>query len=230
MKEEKNTEFKTVASKGRFDRTTTIVGKIGDTVTLEIKNLPKDFSFAYTFFRNIELECRLLKKEIEKARNNGDKVMATYLESALQFFNDHPVEKYYYVGGVSIPPVLDAIQTLAFKGKLIFTTSVARCVRDCIEREIEAVHQEYEYCKIFAGIIPDKIDQVISIIHNANNEVELIETLQSELSLTAGAAECLRAAPLVAISDIELTELVMHKITSIKYLLSYLKHLKTINT
>ena len=206
---------------------TTIVGKIGDIVTLEIKDLPKDFSFAYTFFRNIEQECGLLKKEIEKARINGDKVMETYLESALQFFNDYPVEKNYYVGGVSITPVLDTIQTLAFKGELIFTTSVARCVRDCIEREIDAVHQEYEYCKIFAGIIPDKIDQVISIIHKAKNEEKAIEKLQSEMSLTAGAAECFCDAPLSTITN---KELVIQKVKSMKYLLTYLKHLKTINT
>ena len=222
MKEEKNiTEAPTTNSER-----TTIVGQIDDSITIEIKNLPKDFSFAYTFFRNIEQECRLLKKEIEKARNNGDKVMATYLESALQFFSDHPVEKNFYVGGVSIPRVLDAIQTLAFKGELIFTTSVARCVRDCIEREICLIHQEYEYCKIFAGIIPEKIDQVISIIHSAKNEEEAIEKLQSEMSLTAGAAECICAAPLSTITD---TELVTQKIMSMKLLLAYLKYLKTIN-
>ena len=50
MKEEKNiTEAPTTNSER-----TTIVGKIGDYVTMEIDNLPKDFSFAYTFFRNIE--------------------------------------------------------------------------------------------------------------------------------------------------------------------------------
>lgn len=205
----------------------TIVGKMGDSVTMEINNLSKDFSFAYTFFRNIEQECRLLKKEIEKAQNNGDKVMATYLESALKFFNDHPVEKNFYVGGVSISPVLDAIQTLAFKGELIFSTSVALCVRDCIEKEICLIHQEYEYCKIFAGIIPEKIDQVITIIRKADTMDDAIEKLQSEMSLTAGTAELLCATPLSTITD---TELVMQKIKSIKYLLSYLKHLKTINT
>lgn len=219
--------IKAVAKPMAKSELTSIVGKIGDTVTFEIKDLPKDFSFAYTFFRNIEQECRLLKKEIEKARNNGDKVMMTYLESALQFFNDHPVEKDYYVGGVSISPVLDAIQTLAFKGELIFTTSVARCVRDTIEREICLIHQEYEYCKIFAGIIPEKIDQVITIIRRANTEEEAIEKLQSEMSLTVGAAECFCAAPLNTITN---EELVTQKIKSIKYLLSYLKHLRTINT
>lgn len=223
MKEEKNITETPTANTER----TTIVGKIGASVTIGIKNLPKDFSFAYTFFRNIKQECRLLKKEIEKARNNGDKVMATYLESALQFFNDHPVEKNYYVGGVRIPPVLDAIQTLAFKGELIFTTSVARCVRDCIEREICLIHQEYEYCKIFAGIIPEKMDQVITIIRKADTLEEAIEKLQSEMSLTAGAAECFCAAPLSTITN---KELVTQKVKSMKYLLTYLKHLKTINT
>ena len=68
----------------------TIVGKVGDSVTIEIKNRPEDFSFAYIFFRNTEQECRLIKKDIEKA---DDKVTAKYLKSALQFFYDHPVPK-----------------------------------------------------------------------------------------------------------------------------------------
>lgn len=219
--------IKAVARPMAKSELTTIVGKIGDTVTLEIKDLPKDFSFAYTFFRNIEQECRLLKKEIEKARNNGDKVIATYLESALQFFNDHPVEKNFYAGGVSISPVLDAIQTLAFKGELIFTTSVARCVRDRIDIEIDVIHQEYECCKTLSGIIPDKIDQVISIIRNAKNEEEAIEKLQSEMSLSACEAECLCSITLSTLTD---RDLITQKVKSIKYLLSYLKHLRTINT
>lgn len=223
MKEEKNiTEAPTTNSER-----TTIVGKIDDSITIEIKNLPKDFSFAYTFFRNIEQECRLLKKEIEKARNNGNKVMATYLESALQFFNDHPVEKNYYVGDFSISPVLDAIHILAFEGELIFTTSVARCVRDRIDIEIGIIHQEYEYCKTLSGIIPDKIDQVKSIIDNANNEEEAIEKLQSEMSLSACEAECLFSITLSSLAD---RDLITQKVKSIKYLLSYLKHLRTINT
>lgn len=154
MKKEKNITEALTANSER----TTIVGKKGDSVTIEIKDLHKDFSFAYTFFRNVEQECRLLKKEIEKAQNNGDRVMATYLESAHQFFYDHPVEKNFYVGGLSFSLALDAIKTLAFKGELIFTTSVARCIRDCIDREICLIHQEYEYCKILAGIIPEKMD------------------------------------------------------------------------
>lgn len=204
----------------------TIVGKVGDSVTIEIKNLPKDFSFAYTFFRNIEQECRLIKKEIENAEKTYDKVTAEYLKSALQFFYDHPVPKNFYVGGVSFSPILDAIQTLSYQGKLFFTTPVALCVRDRFDIEIDAIHKEYECCKAIARII-HKIDQVITIIRRSDTEEKAIDTLQSEFSLTVGEAECLCAAPLSTITD---TELVMQKIKSMKLLLAYLKHLKTINT
>ena len=203
----------------------TIVGKVGDSVTIEIKNLPKDFSFAYTFFRNTEQECRLIKKEIEKAEETDDKATAEYLKSALQFFYDHPVPKNFYVGGVSFSPMLDAIQTLSYQGELFFTTPVALRIRDRFDIEIEAIHKEYKYCKAIARII-HKIDQVITIIRRSETEEEAIETLQSELSLTVGEAECLCSAPLSTITD---TELVMQKIKSMKLLLAYLKHLKTIN-
>ena len=204
----------------------TIVGKVGDSVTIEIKNLPEDFSFAYTFFRNTEQECRLIKKEIGKAEKTDDKVTAEYLKSALQFFYDHPVPKNSYVGGVSFSPMLDAIQTLSYQGELFFTTPVALCVRNRFDIEIDAIHKEYKYCNAIARII-HKIDQVITIIRRADNENEAIETLQSELSLTVGEAECLCAARLDTIAD---KELVTQKIKSMKLLLAYLKHLKTINT
>ena len=220
MKEEKNI---TEAPTANLERTT-IVGKIDDSVTIEINNLPKDFSFAYTFFRNIEQECRLLKKEIEKAQNNGDKDMASYLESALQFFYDHPVEKNYYVGGLSFSLVLDAIKTLAFRGKLLFTTSVAGCVRERIEREISLIRHEYWYCKEIVSILPEKMDQVMTIIRKADTVDEAIEKLQSEMSLTAGAAECICNLPLSTIGD---EDLLKQCKKSIKYLLSYLKHLKS---
>lgn len=102
--------------------------------------------------------------------------MATYLESAIQFFKDHPVEKNYYVGGLSFSPVLDAIKTLAFEGKLLFTTSVAICVRDRIEREISLIHQEYEYCKEVLGVesYTENFDQVISIIREADTSIDVI--------------------------------------------------------
>lgn len=224
MKEEK---IKTAASKGRYEQTT-IVGKMGDSVTIEIKNLPEDFSFAYTFFRNIGQECRLLKREIEKAQNRGDKVIATYLESALQFFKDHPVKKNFYVGGLSFSPVLDAIQTLAFQEELLFTTSVAGCIRDRIEREISLIHQEYEYCKEILDVSSntENIDQAIIIIRKADTLEEAIEKLQSEMSLTAGAAECICAAPLPTITN---KDLVIQKISSMEFLLSYLKHLQSLN-
>lgn len=205
---------------------TTIVGKEGDSVTIEIRNLPKGFSFAYTFFRNIEQECRLLNKELEKAQNNGDKINVEYLKSAQQFFKEHHVPENFYVGGISFYPVLDVIQTLALEGELLFTTSVAQCIKNRIEEEILAIHQEYENCKMFADIIPDNIDRIITIIRSADNEEEAIEELQSEMSLTSDTAECLCTAPLYIISD---KELVMQKIKSMKFLLSYLKHLKTIN-
>lgn len=53
---------------------TSVVGKVGDSVTIEIQTLPDDFSFAYTFFRNYRQELDLLKKEIQKARNTEDKI------------------------------------------------------------------------------------------------------------------------------------------------------------
>lgn len=223
MKEEKNPAE---APSANSEQTTT-VGKLGDSVTIEIKNLPKDFSFAYTFFRNIEQECRLLKRETEKAQNNGNKVTAEYLESALQFFNEHPVPKNFYVGGISFSPVLDVIQTLAFDGELLFTTSVAQCVRGRIEEEIIDIHQEYEYCKAVLGIASstNDLDKAIVIIRKASTWEEAVEKLQSEMSLSAGAAECLCTAPLNTITD---TELLTQKIKSIKYLLTYLKHLKNI--
>lgn len=205
---------------------TTIVGKAGNSVSIELRNLPKDFSFAYIFFRNTEQECRLIKKEIGNAEKTDDKVTAEYLKSALQFFYDHPVPKNFYVGGVSFSPMLDAIQTLSYQGELFFTTPVALCVRDRFDIEIDAIHKEYTYCKAIARII-HKIDQVITIIRGADNENEAIETLQSEFSLTVGEAECLYATPLSTITD---TELVMQKIKSMNLLLTYLKHLKTINT
>lgn len=218
--------IKAVANSTESSKRTTIVGKEGDSVILEINNLPKDFSFAYTFFRSIEQECRLLKREIEKAFENNNKVRAAYLESAQQFFKEHPVPDNFYVGGVSNSPVLDVIQTLARDGELLFSTSVALGVRDRIEREIILIRQEYEYCKTFAGIIPEKIEQVITIIRMANTEEEAIKNLQSEMSLTVGAAECICAAPLSTISN---EGLVTQKIKSIKFLLSYLKHLQSIN-
>lgn len=121
--------------------------------------------------------------------------------------------------------MLDTIQTLSYQGKLFFTTPVALCVRYRIDIEIEAIHQEYECCNAIARII-HKIDQVIMIIRRTDNENEAINTLQSEFSLTVGEAECLCSAPLSTITD---TELVMQKIKSMKLLLAYLKHLKTIN-
>lgn len=226
MKEEK---IKTVVSKGRYDRIT-IVGKKGDTITIEIKKLPEDFSFAYTFFRNIEQECRLLKREIEKAQNHGDKGMATYFESALQFFKDHPVEKNFYVGGLSLSLVLDALKTLAFHGKLLFTTSVAGCVRERVDKEISIIRQVYGYCKEVESILPEKIDKVTKIIHRGGTEEGTIEKLQLEISLSAGAAECIYSLRFMLdfITDTDFTDLVIHYTESLKFLLSYLKHLKTI--
>lgn len=223
MKEEK---IKTAASKGKYDRTT-IVGKMGDTITIEIKKLHEDFSFAYTFFRNIGQECRLLKRDIEKAKKHGDKVMTAYFESALQFFKNHPVEKNFYLGGLSLSLVLDAIKTLAFHGKLLFTTSVAGCVRDRIDKEISIIRQEYENCKEIESILPEKIDQVTKIIHRADTEDGTIEKLQSEISLSGGAAECIYSNKfmLEIITD---TDMVKQCTRSMKFLLSYLKHLKTI--
>lgn len=206
---------------------TIIVSKTGNSISMELRNLPKSFSFAYTFFRNIEQECRLLKIEIEKAQKNGDKVTAAYLEAAKLFLNEHMAPKNFYVGGISVSHVLAAIQTLTIYGKVLFKDSVALCVRDRIEREINAIQQEYEYCIMLARIIPDKVEQVITIISRADTEEEAIEKLQLELSLTVGEAECLCAARLDAITD---KELVTQKIKSMKFLLAYLKHLKAINT
>lgn len=226
MKEEK---IKTVAPKGEYERTT-IVGKVGDSVKIKIIKLPEDFSFAYTFFRNIGQECRSLKREIEEAQNHGDKVMAAYFESALQFFKDHPVAKNFYVGGLSFSLVLDAIKTLACQGKLLFTTSVAGCVRERIDKEIIIIRQEYENCKEIESISPEKIDQVKKIIHRACTEgtiEKLHEKLQSEISLSAGAAECIYSNKfmLEIITDTDMVKLCTR---SMKFLLTYLKHLKTL--
>lgn len=130
------------------------------------------------------------------------------------------------MGGVSFSPILDAIQTLSYQGKLFFTAPVALCVRDRFDIEIDAIHKEYKYCNAIACII-HKIDQVITIIRRSDTEEEAIKTLQSELSMTVGEAEYLCAAPLSTITD---TELVKQKIKSMKLLLAYFKHLKTINT
>lgn len=46
-----NNKFEVADSKSEL---ITIVGKVGVSVTIEIKNLPEDFSFAYTFFWNTE--------------------------------------------------------------------------------------------------------------------------------------------------------------------------------
>lgn len=205
----------------------TIVGKEGDSVTIEIRNLPKRFSFAYAFFRNIEQEHRLLNKELENAHKNGNKATSEYLESAQQFFKEHPVPDNFYAGGVSNSPVLDVIQTLAFEGELLFTTSVAKCVKNRIDIEIDAIHQEYECCKALSSIIPDKVDQVITIMREAKNEEETVEKLQSEMSLSSGAAECLRGVTLSTLTD---KDLLSQKVKSMKFLLAYLKYLKTINT
>lgn len=208
-----------------FERTT-IVGKEGDSVTIEIKNLHKGFSFAYAFFRNIEQECRLLKREIEKAQSLRDKITIAYLKAAQLFLIEHPAPEKFYIGGISFPPILEVLHTLSFKGQLIFSNSVALCVKNRIDDEINVIRQEYENCKMFANIISDNIDKIITIIRSADNEEEAIEELQSEMSLTADTAECLCTAPLHIISD---KELMMQKIKSMKFLLSYLKHLKTIN-
>lgn len=79
MKEEKNIIDAPSPNSGL----TAIVGNVDDSVTIEIKIHPEGFSFAYTFFRNTEQECRLIKKEIEKAEKTDDKVTAEYLKSAL---------------------------------------------------------------------------------------------------------------------------------------------------
>lgn len=219
--------IKAVAKPTTKAKRTTIVGKEGDSVTIEIRNLPKRFSFAYTFFRNIEEECRLLNKELEKAQNNGNKNTAEYLESAKLFFKEHPVPKNFYVGGISFSPVLDVIKTLAFDGDLLFTISVAQCVKNRIEEEIISIHQEYEYCKAVLDIASstDNIDKAIVIIREASSQEEAVEKLQSEMSLSSGVAECLCGVTLSTLTD---KDLLSQKVKSMKFLLAYLKHLKTI--
>lgn len=166
-----------------------------------------------------------MNKELDNAHKNGNKATSEYLESAQQFFKEHPVPDNFYAGGVSNSPVLDVIQTLAFEGELLFTTSVAKCVKNRIDIEIDAIHQEYECCKALSSIIPDKVDQVITIIRKAKNEEELVEKLQSEMSLSSGAAECLCGVTLSTLTD---KDLLSQKVKSMKFLLAYLKHLKTI--
>lgn len=205
---------------------TTIVGKKGDSVIIEVRNLPKDFSFAYILFRNVEQECCLLKSDIEKAQTIGDINTVAYLEAAQLFLNGHPVPRKYYLGGIRIPPILDVIRTLAFNGQLLSTNSVALCVKNRIDDEIKIIRQEYEYCKMLSSIMPHKIEQVITIIRRANTEEDAVEKLQSELSLTVGEAECLCTASLSTITD---TELVAQKMKSMNLLLAYLQYLKTIN-
>lgn len=166
-----------------------------------------------------------MNKELDNAHKNGNKATSEYLESAQQFFKEHPVPDNFYADGVSNSPVLDVIQTLAFEGELLFTTSVAKCVKNRIDIEIDAIHQEYECCKALSSIIPDKVDQVITIIRKAKNEEELVEKLQSEMSLSSGAAECLCGVTLSTLTD---KDLLSQKVKSMKFLLAYLKHLKTI--
>ena len=220
-------QIKAVAKPTTKAQRTTIVGKEGESVTLEIRNLPNRFSFAYTFFRDIEQECRLLNKELEKAQNNGNKITAEYLESAKLFFKEHPVPKNFYVGGISFSPVLDVIKTLAFDGDLLFTISVAQCVKNRIEEEVISIHQEYEYCKAVLDIASstDNIDKAIVIIREASSQEEAVEKLQSEMSLSSGAAECLCGVTLSTLTD---KDLLSQKVKSMKFLLAYLKHLKTI--
>ena len=161
----------------------------------------------------------------DNTTNNGDDVTANYLLSAQKFLLDSKYSDIEYVGGCSISPVLDAIQTLAYSGELIFSNSVAYSLKDRIEEEFAAINQEYEYCKLVYHISDsyELFDQLILIIRNSESESEAIDKLQSEMTLNADEAEFIQNLSISALSD---KELISEKEKSMYFLLTYMKYLK----
>lgn len=205
----------------------TVITKVKNSIIFAIQNMPDDFSFAYTFFRNYRQELDLLKKEIQKARNTEDKINVVYLESAQKYIEGCMQNQVAYVGGCSIPPVLDAIQTLAYRGTLLFSHSVAYYVKNRIEEEVAVIRKECEYCKLADKITSssETFEQLITIIRDANCETDAIDMLQSEMSLRADEAEFMLKVSMSTLSD---RELILGKTISMLNLLGYLTYLKTI--
>jgi len=165
-----------------------------------------------------------LKKEIESAMNGGDEITSKYLLLAQEYLSNPEHSNIEYVGGGSIPPVQDAIMTLAYNGTHSFSNSVASCVRNRIEDEIAAIRQEYKYCKLVLAK-PELFEQCMYIIRRAKTELEAINKLQLELSLSRGEAEFLQNLPLGTLCD---SRLITDKVKAIRFLLAYLKYLKTL--
>lgn len=201
-------------------------------LTLRIDELPKDFSYALTFFCGVARE----KKEICKELKNVGAIKChcytpeeeirfkRYLSAALEYLNNNPFPKF---NGILIQsPFLELINCFSKLGKTEVMFSMAGAIFNKIDFEIDCVNKQRDLCDKFQTFISNNEDfnSFFEILKIAESEEIAIKQLCSQLNISMDFARYLVECPL---SELE-GKRILYKKKSLDYLLSYLEFLKSV--
>ena len=207
----------------------TQVEKTANGVSFEMTDLSKDFSYTYAFYRSIELEMELLKKDIKFFESGGDKQVIAYLKAALEYNEGLCPECYpIFTGGFRNVPIFEAIHRLNEFSKITYTNSVAYCIKDRLNAEIKFMRKEKQLCKTIHKLQSNEkyMDELIATLQESPSEDVAAKLLVEKLHIKKWEADFI--AKDLKINPLCDRDLGMRLLEEVDYVLKYLEYLQTI--
>ena len=212
----------------------TIVEKELNRLSLEITDLPKDFSYTYACYRGVEEEVELLRNDIENAKANDDKSLLAYLQLALNYnkgldpnakFGLKPDTK--FTGGFRNSPIFDIIHKLEYSGETACKNSVAYCVKGVLDSEIKFMKKTLRLFNTTLKLQAYHLDEIVVILREAKTPDEAVDSLMTDLHIKKREAEFI--AKEMTLRYLCNPRLGLDERASVEGILSYLEYLKSID-
>lgn len=229
----KNFTFKKKIQSNRINmndlKIKTDVKKTANGVSFEMTDLPKDFSYTYAFYRSVELEMELLKKDIRFFEAGEDKQIIAYLKAALEY-NEGLCQECYplFMGGFRNTPIFEAIYRLSEYSKITYKNSVAYCIKDRLDTEIKFMRKEKQLCKTIHKLQSnDNYMEVLNAtIQKSPSENEAVKLLVEKLRIKKCEADFIVTK--LTLKHLCDRDLGMRLLEEVDYVLKYLEYLQTI--